>query len=155
MIAPPLNTRLFVEVSGVLGDDHYTRIPHVTVDVARWRTLTAQWPWVPSIGQNLQPFTGNGYVSMSEKFSSGRITPPPPKKPHQIYTYLMTPLLDRSKALYTGSSKELTIDFDSRPNSFCRTSPANPKCCNRTKSNRQSVDRQKLGFQCFDFSGNV
>ena len=36
----------------------------VTVGVARERTLTAQWPWVPSIGQNLQPFTGHGDVSM-------------------------------------------------------------------------------------------
>ena len=31
--------------------------------VARLRTLTAQWPLVLSIGQHLQPFTGNGDVS--------------------------------------------------------------------------------------------
>ena len=44
--------------SRVLGDDHYKLMSCVTVDVARQRTLTAQWPWVPSKGQNLQPFTG-------------------------------------------------------------------------------------------------
>ena len=27
----------------------------ITVGVIRYRTLTAQWPWVSSIGQNLQP----------------------------------------------------------------------------------------------------
>ena len=45
-------------VSRILEDDHYTQIHRVTVGVARLRTLTAQWPGVPSIGQNLQPFTG-------------------------------------------------------------------------------------------------
>ena len=30
---------------------------------------------MPSIGQNLQPFTGNGGLHMSEKFSSGTINP--------------------------------------------------------------------------------
>ena len=38
-------------------------MPSFAVGVARLRTLTAQWPWVPSIGQNLLPFTGNGDVS--------------------------------------------------------------------------------------------
>ena len=33
--------------------------------MARKRTLGASWPWVPSIGQNLQPFTGNNDVSIS------------------------------------------------------------------------------------------
>ena len=59
-----------------LGDDHYKRMSRDTVGVAHQRTLTAKWPWVPSIGQNLQPFTGNGDVSLyiySEKFSSGTI----------------------------------------------------------------------------------
>ena len=42
-------------------------MPRVTVGVARKRTLTAQWLWEPSIGQNLHPFTGNGDVSMSVK----------------------------------------------------------------------------------------
>ena len=42
-------------------DDHYKRMPRVTVAVVRLRTLTAQ---VPSIGQNLKPLTGNGDVSI-------------------------------------------------------------------------------------------
>ena len=50
----------------------------VTVGVARLRTLTTQWPWVPSIhvGQNLQPFTGNDDLSKWVKNSQvGRKTP--------------------------------------------------------------------------------
>ena len=43
--------RLGVRITG-LGNDLYKHIPRVTVDVARWRSLTAQWQWVPSIGQN-------------------------------------------------------------------------------------------------------
>ena len=40
------------------------------------KNSTAQWPWVPSIGQNLQPFTGNGDVSIWVKNSRmGRSTP--------------------------------------------------------------------------------
>ena len=50
-------------VPRVLGNDHYKLMPHVTVGVARERTLTAQWPRVPSIGQHLQPFTVNGDIS--------------------------------------------------------------------------------------------
>ena len=42
------------------------RMPHVTVGCLSYRSLTAQWPCVPSVGQNLQPFTDN----VSEKFSS-------------------------------------------------------------------------------------
>ena len=53
----------------VLGDDHYKRMPHVTVRVARLRILTDQWPYVPNIGQNLHFWR----VRMSEKFSSGTI----------------------------------------------------------------------------------
>ena len=34
----------------------------VTVGVASLRTLTAQWPYVPIIDQNLQHFTGDGDV---------------------------------------------------------------------------------------------
>ena len=58
--APLLNARQQVWVSRVLGDDHYKRMSRVTVGLARLRTLTARCPWMPSIGQNLQPFTGNG-----------------------------------------------------------------------------------------------
>ena len=43
----------------VLGDDHYKRLPRVTVVVARYRTLTTQLPREPSVGHYLQPFTGN------------------------------------------------------------------------------------------------
>ena len=53
----------------VIGDDHYKRMPRFIVVVARYRTLTAQWSWVPSIGQNLQAFTGNGDVSKWVKIS--------------------------------------------------------------------------------------
>ena len=45
-------------------DDRYKRMPRVTVCVARYRTLTTLWPWVPSIGQHLKSFTGNGDVSI-------------------------------------------------------------------------------------------
>ena len=65
--APLLINRQQVWVS---RDDHYKRMSRVTVGVARLRTLTAQWPWVLSVGQILQPFTGNGDVTMSEKLSS-------------------------------------------------------------------------------------
>ena len=53
----------------VLGDDHYKRMPSVTISGARKRTLTAQWPWVLTIGQNLQGFTDNGDISISVKNS--------------------------------------------------------------------------------------
>ena len=56
-------------VPRVLGDDHYKRLSRVTVGVARWRTPTAQWVWVPSIGQNLQSFTDNRGVSVWVKYS--------------------------------------------------------------------------------------
>ena len=49
---------------------HYQRIPRVTVDEACERTLIAQWPRVPKIGQNLKPFTGDGSLHPSEKLSS-------------------------------------------------------------------------------------
>ena len=62
--APLPNARQQVCVSRFLGDDHYKGLVRVTVDVARKRTLTAQWSCVPRIGQNLQPFTGNGDVSI-------------------------------------------------------------------------------------------
>ena len=54
-------------------------MPRVTGGMARCRTLTAPWPRVPSIGQNLQSFTGND-LHMSEKFLSGT------KHPKQIKT---------------------------------------------------------------------
>ena len=41
--------------------------------VNRCELLTAQWPWVPSIGQNLKPFNGYKDVSIWLKFSSGTI----------------------------------------------------------------------------------
>ena len=34
-------------------------MPRITVSVAHKRTLTTQLQRVPSIGENLQPFTGN------------------------------------------------------------------------------------------------
>ena len=72
-----INARQSVRVSRDLGDDHYKRIPCVTVGVACQRNLTAQWPWVPSIGQNLQPFTGNGDVSIW--VTNSRVGPKSPK----------------------------------------------------------------------------
>ena len=44
-------------------------MPRVTVGVARWRTLTAPWPWRSRKGQNLQLFIGNGDVFISVKNS--------------------------------------------------------------------------------------
>ena len=62
-------------VSRVLGDNDYIRMPRVTVVVARLRTPTSEWPWVPIIGQNLPPFTGNVNVSIWVKnFIMGRKT---------------------------------------------------------------------------------
>ena len=73
--APLPNARQWVWVSRVLGKDHYKWMSRFTVDVARLRTLTAQWPRVPSIGQNLQPFTGNIDISIWVKNSQvGRKT---------------------------------------------------------------------------------
>ena len=39
-----LTAREQVRESRVLGDGHYKGFTRVTVDVARYRTLTAQWP---------------------------------------------------------------------------------------------------------------
>ena len=75
MTAPLPNVTQYVRVSRVLGDDHYKRMPRDIVGVSRSRTLTAQWPKVPSIGYHLQPFTGNGDVSKWENFRVGRKTP--------------------------------------------------------------------------------
>ena len=44
-------------------------MPRVTVGVEWLRILTAQWPWLPRKGQNLQPFIGNGDVSIWVKNS--------------------------------------------------------------------------------------
>ena len=55
-------TAIFQPYNG--GDDYCKRMPRVTVGVARKRILTAQWPGVPSKGQNLQPFNGNDEVSI-------------------------------------------------------------------------------------------
>ena len=50
-------------------------VPNVSVTslqrgVACLRTVTAQWPRVPSIGQNLKPYTSNGNVSMFSVYSN-------------------------------------------------------------------------------------
>ena len=52
-----------MRVSRVLGEYHYKKMTRVTVGVAGWRRFHAHWPLVPSIGQNLKPFTGYGDVS--------------------------------------------------------------------------------------------
>ena len=67
--APLPNACKRAEVSQVPGDDHYKRMTCVIVGVARWRILTAQWPWVPSIGQNLKSFIGNDDISKFVKNS--------------------------------------------------------------------------------------
>ena len=75
LTTPLPNTGHLVRVTKVLGDERYKRMPLVTVGVARWRTLTARWPWVPSKVQNLQPFTGNCDVSILVKnYRVGRKT---------------------------------------------------------------------------------
>ena len=85
-----------VGVSRVLGDDHYKQMPRtrLTVGVTLLRTLTAQWPWVPSTGQNLKPFTtGNSDVL----FSSGT------KNPKQTNTKnIITPSIRRSQNLHVS-----------------------------------------------------
>ena len=53
----------------VLWDHHYKWMHYATVNVARSKTVTAQWPRVPSIAQNLKPFTGSGDVSIWLKIS--------------------------------------------------------------------------------------
>ena len=42
--------------------------------VARRRTHTAQWPWVPSIGQNVKLLTGNGETFLSETENANKNT---------------------------------------------------------------------------------
>ena len=42
-VAPLPNTRHYVRVSRVLVDEHFKWVPLVTVNVARYRTLTTQW----------------------------------------------------------------------------------------------------------------
>ena len=42
-------------VSRVLGDDQYKRFAHVTVGVARYRILTAQWLWVQVLVKMCSP----------------------------------------------------------------------------------------------------
>ena len=74
MPAPLRNAWQQVWVSQDLIDDHYKRMSPLTIGEARWRTLNAQW--VPSIGQNLQPFSGNGDVFKWVKYSrDGQKTP--------------------------------------------------------------------------------
>ena len=62
--APLPNAEQQVRVSRIQGDDRYKRKFPVKESVARSRTLTAQWPWMPSMGQNVKPFIGNGDVSL-------------------------------------------------------------------------------------------
>ena len=61
--APLLNAWQQLQVSRLLVDDHYNWMSRVIIGVALQRTLTTPWPSVPSIGENLQSFTGNGDVS--------------------------------------------------------------------------------------------
>ena len=69
MTAPLLNARQQVRVSRVPGDVHFKQMSRGTVCVTRKRTVTSQWPRVPSIGQHFQPFIGNGNVSKRVKDS--------------------------------------------------------------------------------------
>ena len=39
---PLQNARHYVRMSQVFGDDHFERMPRVTIGVARYRTLTTQ-----------------------------------------------------------------------------------------------------------------
>ena len=57
------NPRQQVWVSRVLG---VTIINECSVSQNMWhlKNLTAQLPWVPSVGRNLKPFTGNGDLSI-------------------------------------------------------------------------------------------
>ena len=68
----------------VTGVDHYEWMPRVKVDVARLRTLTAQWARVPCIGQNLTPFTGNGKVSICIKILEWDEKPEANKETNQL-----------------------------------------------------------------------
>ena len=63
-------------MSLVHGDDHYKALALDSVRVARTRTVTAQWPRVPSIDQFValhrkcqisEKFTGNSDVSKKVK----------------------------------------------------------------------------------------
>ena len=55
---PPRSVRWFDSRCKCYGySEIYKRMIRVTVGVARQRTLTAQWSWVPSVGQNLKPVT--------------------------------------------------------------------------------------------------
>ena len=64
MTAPPLNDREQVWASRVLRGDHYKGLARVTVGVARWRNLTAQW----SCAKHRSKWW---LLQMSEKFSDG------------------------------------------------------------------------------------
>ena len=55
----------------------------------------AQWPLVPSIGQNLQPFTGNGDISIGVKNSrAGR------KPPNKQINKVLFPLYEMQKYFF-------------------------------------------------------
>ena len=86
----------------------------VTVGVARLRSPTIKWPWVPSIYLNLQPFTGNGDVSISVKNSRvGRKTTNKQQQNNQfllVMDFRSAPLLKKAF---------LSIDEDQK-GSFCK-----------------------------------
>ena len=63
------------------------------------KNLTAQWPWMPSIGQNLQPFTGNGDVSIWVKTFEWNGTSPQKTKQSSVYNgHLRGPVTLKSTA---------------------------------------------------------
>ena len=62
--APLPNGRQQMSISQVLQDNHYIQMSHVTAVVALQRTLTANWPRVQSLIQDLRPFTSNGDISI-------------------------------------------------------------------------------------------
>ena len=78
--AQPLNARQQVWVPRVLEDDHKKRMTRLLVSVERVKPLTAQWPGVLSIGQNLQSFAGNDDVFIWVKILKWDAKPPTNKK---------------------------------------------------------------------------
>ena len=91
MVAPMPVARYYMWVLRVLRHDHYERMCRVTVDVACWMTLTAQWPWVPNIDRHLQPFIVNDVSVWLKNSRTGR---KPPNKQTFIASYPFT-VIDR------------------------------------------------------------
>ena len=73
-----LNARKQEWVSRMLGIYYSKWMPHVTVHVrvACWSNFNARCPWVPSIGQILQSFIGDGDLSIWGKNSRARWNTP-------------------------------------------------------------------------------